>query len=88
MWIRKKNTTAFNPSKCKPEVEGEKLTFPRALEKEPNNEHLQPRHCHHHQALDNTEIENPLLSTAHGAEIAVLARPEVLLVPTDCGQLA
>lgn len=59
-------------------------TFPRTLEEEPNNKHLQPGHCHHHHALDKAEIENPLLSTAHSAEIAIFARPEVFLVTADC----
>jgi hypothetical protein len=50
------------------------------LEKEPNNKHLQPSHTHHHQALNNTEVENPSLRTPNGAEISVLTGTEVFLV--------
>lgn len=57
-----------------------KPTLPRARKKEPDNKNLQRRHAHHKRTLNNAEPENPTLGTAHGAEIAVLARPEVLLV--------
>lgn len=60
-----------------------KHTFPSALEKEAHNKDLQRSHGHHYQTLDHTEIEDAALCAPHGAEIAVLARAEILLVAGD-----
>lgn len=62
-------------------------TFPGALEKEANNEDLQACHSHNQARLHQTEVEYPLLGTLDGAEVAVLARAEVLLVTGDSGEL-
>jgi len=58
------------------------------LEKEPHNEYLQTRHCNHHDALDNAEIEYPTLCTPDRAKIAVFACTEVFLIAIDGGKLA
>ena len=58
------------------------------LKEEPNNEHLQPSHTHHHQTLNDREIEDPSLCASDRAEIAVLACAEILLVAGDGGELA
>lgn len=62
-------------------------TFPSALEKETHHKDLQPSHRHHHQRLNHTKVENPTLGTAYSAEIAILARAEVLLIPGDSREL-
>ena len=62
-------------------------TFPGALEKEAHNEDLQACHSHNQARLHQTEVEYPLLGTLDGAEVAVLARAEVLLVTGDGGEL-
>jgi hypothetical protein len=64
------------------------VAFPVTLEKEPYDEHLQPGHTTHHQALHDTKVEDPPLRAPHSTKIPVLSRPEVLLVPRDSGQLA
>lgn len=58
------------------------------LEEEPDDEDLQTCHAHHHQALDDREVEYPPLRAPDGGEVPVLARPEVLLVARDGGELA
>jgi hypothetical protein len=63
-----------------------KLTLPRALEKEAHDKHLQPSHGHHHETLNHAKVENASLGAAHGTEVAVLARAEVLLVTGNRGQ--
>lgn len=62
-------------------------TFPRALEEELYNEHLESRHGNHQATLHQAEVEYPLLSTLDGTEVPVLARAEVLLVAGDGGKL-
>lgn len=62
-------------------------TFSSPLEEKPDNKHLQPSHRHHHQSLNHTKVEDPSLRAADSAEVAVLARPEVFLVPRDGRQL-
>lgn len=64
------------------------LTFPSALEKEPDHQDLQGSHTDHHQHLDQTEIENPLFRTPDSTKVAVLPGPEILLHPADRAQLA
>ena len=64
-----------------------KHTLPSPLKEKPHHENLQSRHRNHHQPLNNAKVENPPLRAAHRAEIPVFARPEVLLVPADRGQL-
>ena len=58
------------------------------LEEEADDENLQSAHANHHGALNETEVDDPALRAADGAEVSVLARAEVLLVPRDGGQLA
>ena len=62
-------------------------TFPSALEEEADNEDLQSCHGHKQARLHQTEVEYPLLGALDGAEVAVLARAEVLLVAGDGGEL-
>lgn len=64
------------------------VSLPCALEEEPHNKHLQSRHANHHQALNHTEVEDSPLRTSNRAEIPVLSRTEILLVPCDCRELA
>jgi len=63
------------------------IALPGALEKEPHNKYLQARHCNHHDALNNTEIEYPSLRAPDCAKIAVFACAEVFLVAIDGGKL-
>lgn len=63
------------------------IPLPRPLEKEPHHKYLQPRHGDHEHILNDAEPEDARLGAADGAEIAVLARAEVLLVPRDGRQL-
>lgn len=60
-----------------------KHTLPSALEEEAHHKHLQSSHGYHHERLDNTEVEDTALGAAHGTEVAVLTRAEVLLVTRD-----
>lgn len=53
------------------------------MEEEPNNKDLQTSHGDHHDTLDDTEVEDPLLRAPHGAEVPVLPCPEVFLVAAD-----
>lgn len=53
------------------------------LEKESHDEHLQTRHAHHQQALDDAEVKYAPLGAPHRAEVPVLPCPEVLLVTRD-----
>jgi hypothetical protein len=64
-----------------------KHTLPSALEEEAHNKHLQRSHRDHHQRLNDTEVEDPALGAAHGTEVTVLTRAEVLLVTRDRRQL-
>lgn len=64
-----------------------KLTFSCTLKEESDNEHLKPSHTDHEPTFDNAKIEYPSLGTLYGAEVAVLARPEVLLIPVDSRQV-
>ena len=61
-----------------------RLTFPGALEKEPDHQNLQTSHTNHHAHFDHTEVEDSLLRTPDCAEIAVLSCPEVFLHSADC----
>jgi hypothetical protein len=63
------------------------ISFPRALKEEPYNKDLQPCHCHHHNRLQDTEIEDAALGASDGGEVSVLPRAEILLVSVDGGQL-
>ena len=63
------------------------ITLPRALEEEPNDQHLQRRHPNHHRNLNQAEVKNPALRAPHRAKVSVLARPEILLHPRDGRQL-
>ena len=58
-----------------------KLTLPRPLKEKPHDKNLQPRHRNHHRTDHHTEIKNPPLRTLHRAEIPILPRPEILLIP-------
>lgn len=62
-------------------------TFPSPLEEKPHHKNLQSSHRNHHQPLNNTKVENPAFRATHGTEVAVLAGPEVLLVPRNGRQL-
>jgi hypothetical protein len=64
------------------------LTLSGTLEEEPDNEHLKSSHTNHEPTLDNAEVEYPSLRALYGAEIAVLACPEVLLIPSYGRQVA
>lgn len=64
------------------------ISFPRALEEEANHEYLQSAHADDKTALDQAEVDDPLLGASNGAEVAVLAGAEVLLVAGHGGQLA
>jgi hypothetical protein len=70
-----------------PSKSGSYYTFPRALEEEPHDEHLQPRHCHYKSTLHQAEVEDALLGALDSAEVAVLACAEVFLIAGDGGQL-
>lgn len=61
------------------------VTLASALEEEPDDEDLQTRHCNHHQALDDAEVEYATLRAPDRAEVSVFSRPEVLLVAVDGG---
>lgn len=58
------------------------------LEEEANNKDLQTCHGHHHQTLNNRQVEDSPLCAADGAEVAVLASAEILLVAGDGRELA
>ena len=58
------------------------------LEEEADDEDLQGSHADDHGALDQAEVDDSALGAADGAEVAVLAGAEVLLVPGDGRQLA
>jgi hypothetical protein len=55
-------------------------TFPGTLEEEAHNKDLQGGHRNHHQRLNNAEVEDTALGTAHGTKVTILTRAEVLLV--------
>jgi hypothetical protein len=63
------------------------IPLPRPLEKEAHNKNLQPRHRHHQRALHQAKIEYPPLRTPDSAEIPILPRPEVFLIPADGREL-
>ncbi len=63
-------------------------TFPGSLEEEPHDENLQPSHANHQPALYHAEVKDPALCTLNGAEVAVLAGPEVFLVAIDGGKVS
>lgn len=58
------------------------------LEEEADDEDLQACHSHHHERLNNTQVEDSPLRASDGAEIAVLSCAEVLLVTCDSRELA
>lgn len=58
------------------------------LEEEAHDEHLQGSHADDHETLDQADVDDPLLGAADRAEVAVLSRPEVLLVSRYGRQLA
>lgn len=65
-----------------------KLTFSCTLKEEPDNKYLEPSHTDHEPTFDNAEVEYPSLRALYGAEIAVLARPKVFLIPIDGREIA
>lgn len=64
------------------------VSLPRALEEEPDHEDLQSTHADDQTALYQAEVDNPLLRASDGAEVTVLARPEILLIPGHSRQLS
>lgn len=56
------------------------VALPCALEKETDDKDLESSHADDEAGLDQAEVDNPLLSAPDGAEVAVLACAEVLLV--------
>ena len=58
------------------------------LEEEADDKDLQSAHANHHTALDQAKVDDSRLRASDGAEVAVLASAEVLLVPGDGRQLA
>lgn len=63
-------------------------TFPRPLEKEPDDKNLQTSHTNHQPTLNDAKIEDTRLSALNSAEITILACTEVLLHAVDGRQLA
>jgi len=61
------------------------ITLPRALEEEPHNQNLQTSHAHHHDHLDQAEVEDSLLRAPDRAEVSVLAGSKVFLHPGNSG---
>jgi hypothetical protein len=77
-----------SPQSLPPDLFGQSdYTFPRPLEEEPNDKHLQSRHCHNQPTLHKAEVEDALLRALDRRKVAVLARAEVLLVAGDGRQL-
>lgn len=70
-----------------PVLTSSELTFPCALEEKAHNENLQTRHGDHEPYFHHGEVEYPILCAFHRAKVAVLAGPEILLVPADGAQL-
>lgn len=64
------------------------VTLASALEEEPDNKHLQCSHADNQSNLDHAKVDNALLRAGHGAEVAVLSCPKVLLVSGNGGKLA
>lgn len=58
------------------------------LEEEAHDKNLQACHGHHHERLNNTQVEDSPLSAPDRAEVAVLSCAEVLLVARDGRELA
>lgn len=65
----------------------ESLTFPAASEEHLDDKDLEASHGDHQSALDQAEVENSPLRTPHRAEVAVLTRAEVFLLPGQVGDL-
>lgn len=59
------------------------LTFSATREEHAHDEDLQACHADHQSALKQAEVEYPLLRAAHRAEVPVLTRAKVLLLPRD-----
>ena len=57
-------------------------------EEHPHDKDLQASHADHHSALQQAEVEHPLLRAPDSAEVPVLARAEVLLLAREGGDLA
>lgn len=64
------------------------VSLPPAREKHLDHEHLQPRHRNHQPTLQQRKIEDPLLRAPDRADVPVLPRAEVFLLPRDGGNLA
>lgn len=64
------------------------VALARALEEEAHDKDLQGTHADNQTGLDKAKVDNPLLGAADGAEVAVLAGAEVLLVAGNRGELA
>lgn len=64
---------------------GSNVALASTLEEEPDNKDLQSTHSDNQTRLDQAKVYNSLLGAPHGAEVAVLARSEVLLVTGDGG---
>ena len=64
------------------------ISLTTAREEHPHDRHLQASHADHHSALQQAEVEHPLLRAPDSAEVPVLARAEVLLLAREGGDLA
>lgn len=79
-YVACQQVSAHNSFKGPPFFKISDNTFPGALEEESDDKDLQTCHGHDQARLHQTEVEYPLLGTFDGAEVAVLASAEVLLV--------
>jgi hypothetical protein len=64
------------------------ISLTTAREEHPHDKHLQASHADHHSALQQAEVEHPLLRAPDSAEVPVLARAEVFLLAREGGDLA
>jgi hypothetical protein len=64
------------------------ISLTTASEEHPHDKHLQASHADHHSALQQAEVEHPLLRAPDSAEVPVLARAEVFLLAGEGGDLA
>lgn len=69
-------------------VDSSNITLSPAGEEHPDHEHLQTCHAYHQSTLHKTEVEDALLGAPDSAEISVLSRAEILLLPRQCRDLA
>jgi len=64
------------------------VSLTAASEEHPHDKHLQASHANHHSALQQAEVEHPLLRAPDSTKIPVLARTEVFLLACEGGDLA